>query len=57
MTRLVEGNTQVLEGRIRGTIADPVRDSLKTEVKAATFHGIEILRVPHGLQVDVVFDL
>lgn len=36
---------------------DPRRHVLKTEVKAATFHGIEVRATPVGLEVDVVFDL
>lgn len=36
---------------------DPDRHSFKTEVKAATFHGIEIRKESSGLVVDVVFDL
>lgn len=36
---------------------DPARHSVKTEVKAATFHGIAVREDSEGLVVDVVFDL
>lgn len=36
---------------------DPQRHALQTEVKAATFHGLEIREMEGGLEVDVVFDL
>jgi len=46
-----------LEAVLEAERFDPGRHSLKTEVKAATFHGIAIRREASGLVVDVVFDL
>jgi SHS2 domain-containing protein len=46
-----------LDGRLLGETFDPSRHVLRTEVKAATFHGIEVREGPAGLEVDVVFDL
>ena len=55
--RLTLGSPSVLEGRILGETFDPARHEAKTEIKAATFHGLEIRKTGSGLEVDVVFDL
>jgi SHS2 domain-containing protein len=55
--RLTLGSPSVLEGRILGEPFDPGRHEAKTEIKAATFHGLEIRRTDSGLEADVVFDL
>ena len=55
--RLVLGSPSVLEGRILGETFDPGRHAAQTEIKAATFHGLEIRKTGSGLEADVVFDL
>lgn len=46
-----------LEAVVKGETFDPARHAARTEVKAATFHEIEVRRTEGGLEVDVVFDL
>jgi len=46
-----------LQAKLLGEVHDPARHSARTEVKAATFHDIEIRRTPAGLEAVVVFDL
>ena len=46
-----------LEGALKGEVYDPARHVVKTEIKAATFHGMEIKRTESGLEAEVVFDL
>jgi SHS2 domain-containing protein len=55
--RLALGSPSILEGRILGETFDPGRHAAQTEIKAATFHGLEIRRTDSGLEADVVFDL
>jgi len=47
----------LLEGEVRGEMYDPARHRAKTEIKAATFHGLEIRTIGGRLEADVVFDL
>jgi len=46
-----------LRARLRGERFDPARHVLRTEVKAATYHDLEIRQSGGGLSVDVIFDL
>lgn len=46
-----------IEGRLLGETYDPARHEARTEIKAATFHGLEIRKTAEGLEADVVFDL
>ncbi len=43
--------------RLRGETLDPTRHVARTEVKAATFHGLEVRKNEQGWSADVVFDL
>ena len=51
------GKPSRLRGAVRGEIMDPRKHSIKTEIKAATFHGLQIRSMPSGLEAEVVFDL
>ena len=51
------GRPARIEAVLRGETYDPARHAAKTEVKAATFHGMTIARTPAGFEADVVFDL
>ncbi len=42
---------------LQGETHDPLRHLVKTEVKAATFHGMLIVRTCRGVEADVVFDV
>src|SRR5262249_48793727 len=46
-----------LRGRLRGERFDPARHPFSTAVKAATYHGIEIVERDGTLSVEVIFDL
>ena len=46
-----------LEGTLRGETYDPLKHTAKTEIKAATFHGLRIRETDAGLEAQVVFDL
>ncbi len=46
-----------LRGTLRGEHFDPSRHSLQTEIKAATFHDLEVRREGGEISADVVFDL
>jgi SHS2 domain-containing protein len=46
-----------LQGVLRGEKFEPGRHALQTEIKAATFHDLEIRSLDGGLAADVVFDL
>lgn len=43
--------------RVLGETLDPSRHVALTEVKAATYHGLEVRPSPRGLQATVVLDL
>ncbi len=65
--RLLVGRVDVEEIRLdrpsrlrvvlQGETYDPPRHSAKTEVKAATFHGMRVVRTCRGVEAEVVFDL
>ena len=46
-----------LRGRLRGERFDPIRHRLRTEVKAATYHGLRIEERDGRLAATVIFDL
>ncbi|MBI4601229.1 MAG: archease [Planctomycetes bacterium] len=56
-SRIELGRPARLDGRLLGERFDPARHLAKTEVKATTFHGMEVRRGPEGLEAEVVFDL
>jgi SHS2 domain-containing protein len=56
-SRVVLGKPACLEATLRGEPYDSTRHRAKTEIKAATFHDLEIRRTPAGFEADVVFDL
>jgi SHS2 domain-containing protein len=51
------GKPALLDAVAKGETYDPSRHKAKTEIKAATFHGLAIRRTGDGLEADVVFDL
>jgi SHS2 domain-containing protein len=57
VTEVSLGKPSRLKGEVRGEIMDPRKHLLKTEIKAATFHGLQIRELPSGLEAEVVFDL
>ena len=47
----------VLEATVRGEPIDPERHVVHTEIKAVTFHGMEIQQTDDGWTVQVIFDM
>lgn len=46
-----------LRGTMRGEPFDPVRHRLKREIKAVTYHGVEVRQRPGGWRAKVIFDV
>lgn len=46
-----------LEAVLEAEGFDPARQARKSEVKAATFHGLEVRETPGGVCAEVVFDV
>ena len=46
-----------VKGNLRGEKFDPERHSTRTEIKAVTWHDLEIRETNSGLEVTVVFDV
>jgi protein archease len=46
-----------LAARLRGEAYDPRRHPLKVQVKAVTYHGLEVARDEQGWRARVIFDL
>jgi len=44
-------------GQLAGDTFDPAKHQAKTEIKAATFHGLELRKSRGRLEAEVVFDL
>jgi len=51
------GDEWVLDATVRGEPIDPDRHVVHTEIKAVTFHGLEIRRTDEGWVVQVIFDM
>ena len=47
----------VLTGTARGEPLDPARHTVYTEIKAITFHGMDIRETDTGWMVQVIFDM
>ncbi|MFP4228977.1 MAG: archease [Salinivenus sp.] len=52
-----EGEGLTLTATARGESIDPARHTVHTEIKAITFHGMEIHETTDGWAVQVIFDL
>ena len=46
-----------LTATARGEPIDPVRHTVHTEIKAITFHGLEVRKTDEGWAVQVIFDM
>lgn len=46
-----------LTATVRGEALDPARHPVHTEIKAVTFHGMEIRETSDGWAVQVIFDM
>lgn len=51
----VEGTS--LEATVHGEPIDPGRHDLRLEVKAVTWHGLEVRETPRGLEATVLLDI
>ncbi|MFH1227287.1 MAG: archease [Planctomycetota bacterium] len=50
-------NSFQLSGLAKGEHYDPKRHSIKTEIKAVTFHGLQVLKTKRGYEAQVIFDV
>jgi SHS2 domain-containing protein len=50
-------NSNSLKAVARGEIFDPSRHHLKTEIKAVTYHQVEVKKREHRWEAKVVFDV
>ena len=46
-----------LEAEVSGEIFDPARHTIFTEIKAVTFHDLQLERDEHGWKAQIIFDL
>lgn len=46
-----------LKAKVYGRPVDANRNRLKTEIKAATYSGLEIKKIADGYQVEIIFDV
>ena len=52
-----EDDEWVLRATVRGEPVDPERHVVHTEIKAVTFHGLEVEETEDGWAVQVIFDM
>jgi SHS2 domain-containing protein len=52
-----DGHAWSLHAHMRGERFDPERHPLKVQVKAITYHGLELAQDEHGWRARVIFDL
>ena len=52
-----KGDSWSLRARMRGERFDPARHPLKVQVKAITYHELEVARDEHGWRARVIFDI
>ena len=50
-------NEVFLTATVRGELIDPTRHTVYTEIKAITFHGLDVHRTDDGWTVQVIFDM
>lgn len=55
--KIEEIDQKSLKARVRGEKLDLSRHSLKMEIKAVTYYGLEIKRTSEGWQAQVIFDV
>lgn len=51
------GDEWALQATIRGEAIDPDRHTVYTEIKAITFHGLDVQETEDGWAVQVIFDM
>jgi len=54
---IVEINDHHLKGEVGGEFFDPDRHRLKKEIKAVTYHGVEVRETGSGWRGRVIFDV
>ena len=52
-----EINENGLKAGVRGEKLDLSRHTLKTEIKAVTYHGLEVRKAGQGWEAQVIFDV
>jgi len=54
---IISTGEKILAAKAGGRLVADNKNRLKTEIKAATYHGLEIKETPDGLSVDIIFDV
>ncbi|MCK4546698.1 MAG: archease [Candidatus Eisenbacteria sp.] len=54
---ILELNRHRLRALARGEAFDAARHPFEREIKAVTFHGLEVIREAHGWRATVIFDV
>ncbi len=54
---LTQTGKGILSAQLKGDTFDPQRDQYNLEVKAATYHMLEVKETPSGWQIQVVIDI
>ncbi len=49
--------TKVLKAKLEGVRFDPYQEKVNTEIKAATYHDLEMKKIKQGYCAKVIFDL
>jgi len=50
-------DTQGLKAKVKGEKLDLSRHHLKTEIKAVTYHGLEVKKADRGWEAQIIFDV
>lgn len=50
-------DTQGLKAKVKGEKLDLSRHHLKTEIKAVTYHGLEVKKIDRGWEAQIIFDV
>ena len=54
---ILEINDRHLVAEVRGEPFDSARHSIKTEIKAVTYHEVEVRETEKGLKARLIFDV
>ena len=50
-------DTRGLKAKVKGEKLDLSRHHLKTEIKAVTYHGLEVKKIDRGWEAQIIFDV
>ena len=50
-------DSNIIQAELIGHVFNPDTEHIKTEIKAVTYHGLEIISTERGYQAEVIFDV